>query len=82
LALASVAQDERSEDDLIDPGNGSHNVENQQSPMSENEVLVDVAKILRGARSLAETCSERTLLYFIDLAIFEACEALTSAPNA
>ncbi len=51
-------------------------MKNQQSPMSENEVLVDVAKILKGARSLAETCSERTLLYFIDMAIFEACEAL------
>jgi hypothetical protein len=54
-------------------------MKNQPSPISENEVLVDVAKILRGARSLAETCSERTLLYFIDLAIFEACEALVAA---
>ncbi len=56
-------------------------MKNQQSPMSENEALVDVAKILKGARSLAETCSERTLLYFIDTAIFEACEALAAAPN-
>ena len=56
-------------------------MKNQQNPMSEIDVLVDVAKILRGARSLAETCSERTLLYFIDMAIFEACEALASAPN-
>jgi len=60
---------------------GGHNVKNQQSPMSEIEVLLDVARILRGARSLAETCSERTLLYFIDMAIFEACEALASTPN-
>jgi hypothetical protein len=49
--------------------------------MSENEVLVDVAKMLRGARSLAETCSEETLLYLIDMAIVEACEALASAPS-
>ena len=49
--------------------------------MSEIDVLVEVAKTLKGVRSLAETCSEKTLLYFIDMAIFEACEALASAPN-
>ena len=45
-------------------------------------MLVEVAKTLRGVRTLAETCCERTLLYFIDMAIFEACEELASAPNA
>jgi len=83
LALGFVAQNERIADDQNHRRRltGGHNVKNQQSPMSENELLVDVAKILTGARSLAETCSERTLLYFIDMAIFEACEALASAPN-
>jgi hypothetical protein len=57
-------------------------VKNQQSPISEIDALVEVAKILRGARSLAETSSERTLLYFIDMAIFEACEALAPTPSA
>jgi len=56
-------------------------MKNQQTPVSENDLLVDVAKILRSARSLAETCSEETLLYLIDMAIVEACEALASAPN-
>jgi hypothetical protein len=49
--------------------------------MSENEVVIDIANTLKIARSLAQTCSERTLLYFIDMAIFEACEVLASAPN-
>lgn len=62
--------------------NRGHDMKNQQSPMSEIDVLVEVAKTLSGARSLAETCSQSTLLYFIDMAIFEACEALASAPNA
>jgi hypothetical protein len=50
--------------------------------MPDIDVLVEVAKTLRGVRSLAETCPDRALLYFIDMAIFEACEALVSAPNA
>jgi hypothetical protein len=50
--------------------------------MSKIDTLVEVAKTLKCARSLAEKCSDRTLLYFIDMAIFEVCEALTSDPNA
>ncbi len=57
-------------------------MKNQQSSKSEIDVLVEVAKTLRGVRAVAETCCERTLLYFIDMPIFEACEALVSAPNA
>jgi hypothetical protein len=57
-------------------------MKSQQSSKSEIDVLVEVARTLRGVRSLADTCCERTLLYFIDMAIFEACEALVSAPNA
>ena len=49
--------------------------------MSEINALVEVAKTLGVVRSVAETCSDRTLLYFIDMAIVEACEAPASAPN-
>jgi hypothetical protein len=76
-----VAQNERIAMNSSTRLTGGHNMKNQESPMSKNELLVDVAKILKGARSLAETCSERTLLYLIDMAICEACEALASTPN-
>jgi hypothetical protein len=49
--------------------------------MSEIDTLVEAAKTLKGARSLAEQCSDRTLLYFIDMAIFQVCETLSAVEN-
>ena len=50
--------------------------------MSKTDALVEVARKLKDARGVAEKCPKRTLLYFIDMAIFEACEALAIAPDA
>ena len=52
-------------------------------PISKTDLLVEVTYKLGGARSTAERLLDRELLYFIDMAIFEACGALSSVcePN-
>jgi hypothetical protein len=47
---------------------------------SETDKLRRVVDKLAEARSAAESTSERTLLYFIDMALLEAHEALAAAP--
>ena len=44
--------------------------------MSKVDALIEVARMLKDARSIAAGCSDRTLVYFVDMAIFEACETL------
>jgi hypothetical protein len=48
--------------------------------MSEIEGLLEIARQLKSARSLAEACSDTLLLYLIDMAILAACEGLAAAP--
>jgi hypothetical protein len=49
---------------------------------SETDLLTRVVDKLAEARSAAESTSEKTLLYFIDMALLEAREALAQAPGA
>jgi hypothetical protein len=49
---------------------------------SETDVLRRVVDKLAEARSVAESTSDKTLLYFIDMALLEAREALAEAPGA
>ena len=42
------------------------------------DCLIEVAKTLREARSLAERSSDRALLYFIDMTIAHVCDSLNS----
>jgi hypothetical protein len=49
---------------------------------SEADILARVVDKLVEARSAAESTREKTLLYFIDIALLEAREALTAAPSA
>jgi hypothetical protein len=49
--------------------------------MSKIDALIEVARTLKDARSVADGCSNRTLLYFIDLALSEVCEALAALRN-
>jgi hypothetical protein len=49
---------------------------------SETDILGRVVDRLAEARSAAESTSEKTLLYFIDMALLEAREALAAAPGA
>ena len=49
--------------------------------MTETDCLVEVAKKLREARALGEGCSDRALLYFIDMTIVHVCDSLGSRPN-
>lgn len=44
--------------------------------MTKIDCLIEVAKILREARSLAERSSDRALLYFIDMTIAHICDSL------
>jgi len=46
--------------------------------MTKIECLVEVAKKLKEARALGETCSDRALLYFIDMTIVHVCDSLDS----
>ncbi|HEY1782633.1 MAG TPA: hypothetical protein VGG79_19740 [Roseiarcus sp.] len=44
--------------------------------MTKIDCLIEVAKTLREARSLAERSSDRALLYFIDMTIAHICDSL------
>jgi hypothetical protein len=54
----------------------------RDSTMTRIDHLIEVAKKLREARNLAERCSDRALLYFIDMTIAHACDALGASPEA
>jgi hypothetical protein len=42
------------------------------------DCLIEVAKKLKEARTLGEACSDRALLYFIDMTIVHVCDSLGS----
>ena len=42
--------------------------------MTKIDCLIEVAKKLKEARILGESCSDRALLYFIDMTIVHVCE--------
>ena len=44
--------------------------------MTKIDCLIEVAKKLREARSLAERSSDRALLYFIDMTLAHVCDSL------
>ena len=50
--------------------------------MTETDCLIEVAKKLKEARILGETCSDRALLYFIDMTIVHVCDSLGAKPQA
>lgn len=46
--------------------------------MSKTDGLIEVARMLKDARSIAKGGSNKALVYFVDMAIFEVCEALAA----
>ncbi len=44
--------------------------------MTKIDCLIEVAKKLKEARILGESCSDRALLYFIDMTIVHVCDSL------
>jgi len=44
--------------------------------MTKIDCLVEVAKKLKEARTLGEACSDRALLYFLDMTIVHVCDSL------
>jgi hypothetical protein len=46
--------------------------------MTQTDRLFEVAKKLKEARILGETCSDRALLCFIDMTIVHVCDSLDS----
>jgi hypothetical protein len=49
--------------------------------MTKVDCLIEVAKKLKEARTLGEACSDRALLYFIDMTIVHVCDSLDSRPD-
>lgn len=50
--------------------------------MTKVDCLIEVAKKLKEARTLGEACSDRALLYFIDMTIVHVCNSLGSRSNS
>ena len=50
--------------------------------MTKVDCLIEVAKKLKEARTLGEACSDRALLYFIDMTIVHVCDSLGSRPDS
>jgi hypothetical protein len=50
--------------------------------MTKIDCLIEVAKKLKEARTLGEACSDRALLYFIDMTIVHVCDSLGSGPDS
>jgi len=44
--------------------------------MTKVDCLIEVAKKLKEARALGEACSDRALLYFIDMTMVHVCDSL------
>jgi hypothetical protein len=53
----------------------------QDNAMTQIDRLLEVAKKLKEARILGESCSDRALLYFIDMTIVHVCDSLGSEPE-
>jgi hypothetical protein len=53
----------------------------QDNAMTQIDRLLEVAKKLKEARILGESCSDRALLYFIDMTIVHVCDSLGSPPD-
>jgi hypothetical protein len=53
----------------------------RDSTMTEIDHLIEVAKKLKEARTLGERCTDRALLYFIDMTIAHVCDSLDSCPE-
>ena len=49
--------------------------------MTQIDCLFEVARKLKEARTLGEACSDRALLYFIDMTIAHVCDSLGSEPE-
>jgi hypothetical protein len=59
------------------PTRRHHGVYHEQDmTMTKIDCLIEVAKKLREARSLAERSSDRALLYFIDMTLAHVCDSL------
>jgi hypothetical protein len=50
----------------------------RDNAMTQIDCLVEVAKKLKEARILGESCADRALLYFIDMTIVHVCDSLTA----
>jgi hypothetical protein len=59
----------------------SQHLTEQDNAMTQIDCLVEVAKKLKEARILGESCSDRALLYFIDMTIVHVCDSLGSRPD-
>ena len=63
------------------PRRTPHERPKRDSTMTKIDHLIEVAKKLTEARNLAERCSDRALLYFIDMTIAHVCDSLDSRPE-
>jgi len=54
----------------------------RDNTMTKVDCLIEVAKKLKEARTLGEACSDRALLYFIDMTIVHVCDSLGSRSDS
>ncbi len=66
----------------IQVSNGFDDVMDRPIPESVTDELMVVTYRLGAARSAAERVSHKELLYFIDMAIIQACQMLSSARDS
>ncbi len=63
------------------PGPDNHN-DMIGLPRCETDVLVKVVDKLKEARFAAQAATEKAILYFIDMAMFQVLDALSSVPES
>ena len=64
------------------PGRTAQHLREQDNAMTQIDCLFEVARKLKEARTLGEACSDRALLYFIDMTIVHVCDLLTPRRGA
>ena len=70
------AQPQRRKANAASPLRTAQHLREQDNAMTQIDCLFEVARKLKEARTLGEACSDRALLYFIDMTIVHVCDAL------
>src|ERR1700722_5729010 len=72
------AQPQRRKANAASPLRTAQHLREQDNAMTQIDCLFEVARKLKEARTLGEACSDRALLYFIDMTIVHVCDSLDS----
>jgi hypothetical protein len=73
---------QRREADAAPTRRMSKHLQERDNTMTKIDCLIEVAKKLKEARILGESCSDRALLYFIDMTMVHVCDSLGAHAEA